>query len=1211
MRVTTWAHRVFLVIGVLVGLVLLVAGSLSLLLRTTYVQERIRSRIQSELQAQLGREVRVGPVRLGLFLRSLYVEEVAVASGDPPREGALFEIERVQLYPDLGQLLRLRLRLHRVVLRRPTLRVAVPLTLGAPTVPPAAPATPVGLAIPLALPAGVEHLEIWDGSVTVQRAEMQMVLAGLDAVLQAPRGEIAASLRIRETTVQTGATSVLLRDLILLAWVEERDIHIGQLLLAAPGANLQAQGRVRSFRTDPAFDLTARIRGELGELPVAFRGLLQGSFVVEGKVTGPPEDPRFIADVAVTGGQVKQLVLSQLTAQILASREGLRVQELKLETADGSLTGNFALDWERFRYRLLLRGERVDVGQTLRLFAGKAPVGGKATVEVEATGEGPDVAALQGRAEVQVEQFHLTNRPGEQGRAQFTLEGGDGHVLVRRLEVQIAPSVLRAEGRVERSGELDLRVQARFPQVERAGRLVGAEPHELAGRATFVGRLTGPLTDPVLRGSLDWTEGRLLGVALASVRGPVELAFARRTLTASPLTVRRGKLSGDLRVGLFLSPKPPDRKIRLIHDLDLDIGGTVRGPLEEFLGVFVRGPVPLAGGMRLSARIRGRPKALRAEGTLALRTVVILDEPWERGHAAVRLQQEKVFLEGLELRRGRERVRGRFEIGFNGASRFELTSTPLAIERLVLLRDSKLMGTVQALAVRGDGPIARPRVVADLKVGGLAYRGVPLGRGRASMTWDGLQDRLTGLLDLPERGYTLRGRLATSAFPLYDGRLTLKDGDLGSLFRIIGDQPRHLSGVGSGSIEFGGRLGEGTPERATVELAAARFSIQGHALQARGPVRLVFGQGRLTILELKLGGEGGEVTVRGQVGEEMDLKISGAVPAILAGSFFPEVVDTSGILETQLTIQGPRGLPRYRGTVRSSGVSLSVRGHPEPFEQIQGEIRFADTLVRATNLTAGWGGGLVAATLQGELKRHGWRWRFQFVLEEGRAERICVTGPRSEATPLVTGQLRASGVLFAGGREGFLASLDGRLRIEMVKGRLQRSSMFVKALTAINITGLFTKGPEGEGIPYDEVSATYDLKKGVAETTNLRLRSPAIRAGGVGQIDLPRDTVDMLLAIQPLHLADKIIKGISELPIIKQLGIGTFLFGKDKSVFVMSARVHGPLGDPAVTVVPSESLQRGVLGIFKRILELPGDLSPGDQRSPEGKRSGPTPEPSD
>ncbi len=139
-------------------------------------------------------------------------------------------------------------------------------------------------------------------------------------------------------------------------------------------------------------------------------------------------------------------------------------------------------------------------------------------------------------------------------------------------------------------------------------------------------------------------------------------------------------------------------------------------------------------------------------------------------------------------------------------------------------------------------------------------------------------------------------------------------------------------------------------------------------------------------------------------------------------------------------------------------------------------------------------------------------------------------------------------------------------------------------------------------MPYDEMSATFLLDKGVAKTEDLLLRSPPLRGGGTGQIDLVHLTCDAYVAVQPLQLTDSVVRGASNLPLIKHLGVGSLLFGKDKSILVVAYHVHGPLANLQLDHIPTRGIQGGVLGIFDKTLGLPIDLFMQGGKQLEDKR---------
>ncbi len=194
MRVTGRARKILLTIGIVVGVLLLLLASLSLLVRIPPIQAQIRSRIESEVQAQLDREVRIGGVHLGFLLWSLDFRDVRIASHERLEDGVLVEVQAVEIYPNLADLLRFRLSLGRIVVRRPIVNVPPPeakpaVPTPAQTPPPSQPSPPAP-SIPATLPLGIEHVEIRDGSVTWQGSGVHVAVGGLNVDVQARAGAL-------------------------------------------------------------------------------------------------------------------------------------------------------------------------------------------------------------------------------------------------------------------------------------------------------------------------------------------------------------------------------------------------------------------------------------------------------------------------------------------------------------------------------------------------------------------------------------------------------------------------------------------------------------------------------------------------------------------------------------------------------------------------------------------------------------------------------------------------------------------------------------------------------------------------------------------------------------------------------------------------------------------------------------------------------------
>jgi len=204
-----------------------------------------------------------------------------------------------------------------------------------------------------------------------------------------------------------------------------------------------------------------------------------------------------------------------------------------------------------------------------------------------------------------------------------------------------------------------------------------------------------------------------------------------------------------------------------------------------------------------------------------------------------------------------------------------------------------------------------------------------------------------------------------------------------------------------------------------------------------------------------------------------------------------------------------------------------------------------------------------------------------------------------------TGPLQVNADITAGGGADVLATLGGTVRMKAINGVIHRSFSLEKALKLINLSFLFGSGPQRKGLPYDEIGGTFDLQNGIAKTKDWKVVSPVLRAAAVGQLDLPQQTVDANLAVQPLKLTDSVLSAIGNAPIIKQVGIGTLLFGKQKSILIVTYRVEGPIADPKVTKVPTKVIDVGILGLIGKSLQLPGDTLAGEGRTPSEEK--PTP----
>ncbi|GAB4179199.1 MAG: hypothetical protein Kow00100_21170 [Geothermobacteraceae bacterium] len=199
---------------------------------------------------------------------------------------------------------------------------------------------------------------------------------------------------------------------------------------------------------------------------------------------------------------------------------------------------------------------------------------------------------------------------------------------------------------------------------------------------------------------------------------------------------------------------------------------------------------------------------------------------------------------------------------------------------------------------------------------------------------------------------------------------------------------------------------------------------------------------------------------------------------------------------------------------------------------------------------------------------------------------------------IVDGTLR--GDFFLEGETGaFLKTVDGGAHLEIRKGVLNRFTVLAKIFSLLNVSQLFSfKLPDmvQNGMPFDDMTASLAIEDGRLSSEDLLIHSEAMDISMVGSYDMPGAEIDAVAALKPLRTVDKII---TKIPIA-----GWILGGKEKSLVTAQFRITGPAADPRVDAIPISSISSKVLGIFKRVLTLPGEvlMDPGKVLLPQSSK---------
>jgi len=186
---------------------------------------------------------------------------------------------------------------------------------------------------------------------------------------------------------------------------------------------------------------------------------------------------------------------------------------------------------------------------------------------------------------------------------------------------------------------------------------------------------------------------------------------------------------------------------------------------------------------------------------------------------------------------------------------------------------------------------------------------------------------------------------------------------------------------------------------------------------------------------------------------------------------------------------------------------------------------------------------------------------------------------------LVTGVLH--GDFFLEGEPGrnFLPTSLGGFNLHIKDGVLRKFQTLSKVFSILNVSQLFAlKLPDmaTEGMPFRRLKGNFSLNRGVLGTDDLVVDSNAMNLSLVGQTNLISGEIDAVLGVKPLRTVDKIV---TQIPIA-----GWLLAGEEKALITAHFELTGKSDAPQVTPIPITSVSEKVLGIFKRVLGLPGKM---------------------
>ncbi len=190
--------------------------------------------------------------------------------------------------------------------------------------------------------------------------------------------------------------------------------------------------------------------------------------------------------------------------------------------------------------------------------------------------------------------------------------------------------------------------------------------------------------------------------------------------------------------------------------------------------------------------------------------------------------------------------------------------------------------------------------------------------------------------------------------------------------------------------------------------------------------------------------------------------------------------------------------------------------------------------------------------------------------------------------PLIT-ELGSKKTIFAGDLNGtavlwgireaksLAAGINGEVKLSTGQGKMWKFLLLRKIFSVVNILSIDELFKDG--LRYKTIKGDFAIRNGVISTTNLALDSDSLRMSAIGELKIPDAYIDGILIMHPFVTMDKVLTSI---PLA-----GWIIGGEKGTTLGLYYQVIGPLKKPYIEPVPAKGLQKGVVGILKRLLEEP------------------------
>ncbi len=496
-------------------------------------------------------------------------------------------------------------------------------------------------------------------------------------------------------------------------------------------------------------------------------------------------------------------------------------------------------------------------------------------------------------------------------------------------------------------------------------------PQGTTGEGSFAGTLTGSMKAPTVVGRL---EGKNIEIPMPAPAGKSQAQSPRLRFDSAGADIR---LSPDM-LG-FSNTTAQQGKSRFafngsarLSEGELIPSSLLQGRLTVRDGEIAelqllggrQDQYPASGTVNTLLQIGGTWSDPRAAGRVRITNGVFIGQPFQSLEATLLVGGGEITLDNLSMEQGSGRINGTLAYNWHTRGyRAQLAGSGFELGRVRQLQKSRLILSGQVdWKLHGEGTLDRPSIDGDARVQNLAVNGEKLGGITLEGTTSEQVLHVMARSQFSSGQFTLGGTIGLQHdFP---AQLDLKlervdvDGLLAQLLK--GNITGHSAAEGTLRVEGPLRTPALLAMKGSFDQVSA--SVEGVRLSNSGPVEFQIRNQVLTLSQVKLVGQGTEITATGTAElkgrQRLNLNARGDVNLKLLQSFNPKL-NSSGMANIELQVQGTASIPDARGRVTIQNGAITHVDLPNGLSDINGTLMFNQDRMEVESLTARSGGGEV------------------------------------------------------------------------------------------------------------------------------------------------------------------------------------------------------------------------------------------------------------